>query len=91
MLIIPWTPYLLLLGGEVQLARDLYGGLDRRRHRTFILVHFDRALYGLAIFLLGGEMEGLLNPLEHENLVLCLYLTHSIGVEAVLVEGNLTR
>ena len=82
---------LLLLGGEVQLARDLYGGLDGRRHRTFILVHFDHALYGLAILLLGAEMEGLLNPLEHENLVLCLYLTHSIGVEAVLVEGNLTR
>jgi hypothetical protein len=88
--IIPWTPY-LLLGGEIQLARDLYSGLDGQRHRTFILVHFDHALYGLAILLLGGEMEGLLNPFEHENLVLCLYLTHSIGVEAVLVEGNLTR
>ena len=88
--IIPWTPY-LLLGGEVQLARDLYSGLDGHRHRTFILVHFDHALYGLAILLLGGEMEGLLNPLEHKHLVLCLYLTHSIGVEAVLVEGNLTR
>jgi len=69
----------MLLGDEVQLARDLYGGLDGRRHRTAILVHFDHTLYGLAILLLCGEMEGLLDPLEHENLVLCLYLTDGIG------------
>jgi len=69
----------MLLGDEVQLARDTYGGLDGRRHRTAILVHFDHTLYGLAILLLCGEMEGLLDPLEHENLVLCLYLTDGIG------------
>ena len=80
-----------LLGGKVQLARDLYGGLDGHRHRTAILVHFDHALYGLAILLLRSEMEGLLDSLEYENLVLSLYLTDCIGVETVLVEGNLTR
>jgi hypothetical protein len=81
----------LLLGREVQLTRDLYGGLDGHRHRTAILVHFDHALYGLAILLLRTEMEGLLDSLKYENLVLCFYLTDCIGVETVLVEGNLTR
>jgi hypothetical protein len=81
----------LLLGREVQLTRDLYGGLDGHRHRTAILVHFDHALYGLAILLLRSEMEGLLDSLKYENLVLCFYLTDCIGVETVLVEGNLTR
>ena len=69
----------MLLGDEVQLARDTYGGLDRRRHRTAILVHFDHTLYGLAILLLCGEMEGLLDPLEHKHLVLSLYLPDGIG------------
>ena len=91
MLIVQWKPYLLLLGGEVQLARDLYGGLDGCRHRTTILVHFDHAFYGLSILLLRAEMKSLLDPLEYENLVFCLYLTDRIGVEAILVEGNLTR
>ena len=81
----------LLLGREVQLTRDLYGRLDGHRHRTAILVHFDHALYGLAILLLRTEMEGLLDPLKYENLVLCLHLTDCIDVETVLVEGNLTR
>jgi hypothetical protein len=81
----------LLLGREVQLTRDLYGGLDGHRHRTAILVHFDHALYGLAILLLRSEMEGLLDPLKYENLLLCFYLTDCIGVETVLLEGNLTR
>jgi len=53
----------VLLGGKVQLARDLYGGLDGCSDRTATLVHFDHALYGLAILLLSGEMEGLLDPL----------------------------
>ena len=53
----------MLLGGEVQLARDLYGGLDGRSDRAAILVHSDYALYGLAILLLSGEMKGLLDPL----------------------------
>jgi hypothetical protein len=53
----------MLLGGKVQLARDLYGRLDGRSDRTAILVHFDHALYGLAILLLSGEMEGLFDPL----------------------------
>ena len=69
----------MLLGGKVQLARDLYGGLDGRSDRTAILVHFDHALYGLAILLLSGEMEGLLDPLEHKHLVFSLYLPDGIG------------
>jgi hypothetical protein len=28
-------------------------------------------------------MEGLLNPLDHEYLVFCLYLPHRIGVETL--------
>jgi hypothetical protein len=36
-------------------------------------------------------MEGLLDPLEYENLALRLYLTNGIGVEAVFLEGNVTR
>lgn len=90
LLVIQWNPY-LLLGRKVQLTGDLYGGLDGHRHRTAILVYFDHALYGLAILLLRSEMEGLLDPLKYENLVLCLYLTDSIGVETILVVGNLTR
>lgn len=36
-------------------------------------------------------MDGLLDPLKYENLVICLYLTDSIGVETILAVGNLTR
>jgi hypothetical protein len=32
-----------------------------------------------------------LDPLEYEDLVLRLYLTDGIGVETLLLEGNLTR
>ena len=46
----------VLLGGEVQLARDLYTVLDGPSNRTAILVHFDHALYGLAILLFRPEM-----------------------------------
>ena len=69
----------MLLGGEVQLARDLYGRLDGCSDRTATLVHVEHALYGLAILLLSGEMEGLLDPLEHKHLVLSLYLPDGIG------------
>ncbi len=86
-----WKLYPQLLGSEVQLARDLYGRLDGDRYRTAILIHLDHAFYGLAILLLRSEMECLLDPLEYENLVLCLYLTDSIGIETLLLEGNLTR
>ena len=81
----------MLLSGKVQFAGDLYRGLDGRSDRTAILVHFDHTLYGLPILLLSGEMEGLLNPFEHKHLVLSLYLPDGIGVEAVLLKGNLTR
>src|SRR5215207_11383844 len=53
----------VLLGGKVQFAPDLYGGLDGPGHRTAILVHFDHTLYGLPILLLSAEMEGMLDPL----------------------------
>jgi hypothetical protein len=51
----------------------------------------DHALYGLVILLLSSKMESLLDPLEYENLVLCLYLADSISIETLLLEGNLTR
>jgi hypothetical protein len=51
----------------------------------------DHALYGLVILLLRSEMQSLLDPLEYENLVLCFYLADSIGIETLLLEGNLTR
>ena len=85
------APLATLLGGEVQLARDLYGGLDGHRHRTAVLVHLHHALYCLAIFLIRAEMEDLLDPLEHEDLFLRLYLSYGIGVEAVLIKRDLTR
>ena len=53
----------VLLSGKVQLAGDLYGGLDGPGHRTAILVHFDHTLYGLPILLLSPEMQCLLDPL----------------------------
>jgi hypothetical protein len=81
----------VLLGGEVQLARDLYTVLDGPSNRTAILVHFDHALYGLAILLLSGEMESLLDPLEHEHFIFRLYLSNRVSVEALPVKGNLTR
>ena len=31
------------------------------------------------------------DPLDHQHLVLGLYLSHGVGVEALPVEGNLTR
>ena len=80
-----------LLGGKVQLARDLYATHDGPGDRTALGVHVDHALYGLAILLLGSEVEGLLDPLYHEYLVFRLYLPDRVGVETVLIEGNLTR
>ncbi len=57
--------------------------------RAAVGVHADHALYGLAILLFGGEVQGLLDPLDHEHLVFGLYLPDGVGVEAF--EGNLTR
>ena len=48
--------YRFLLGREVQLARDLYGGLNGHRHRTAVLVHSEHALYALAILRFRGQM-----------------------------------
>jgi hypothetical protein len=54
-------------------------------------VHVEYVFYGLAVLHLGGEVESCSDPLEHEHLVLGLYLPDGIGIEAVLIEGNLTR
>src|SRR5947209_2514063 len=80
-----------LLGRKVQLALDLYGCLDGRGYLTGILVHLQYAFYGLALFLVGAKVEGNLDPLAHEQVVLDLHLARHVGVEAILVEGNLTR
>ena len=80
-----------LLGGKVQLAPDLYGIFDRPSHRAAILIHFEHPLYGLAVFFVGVEVDSVSNPLENKNLVLGFYLPNRVGVEAVFVEGNLTR
>lgn len=45
----------------------------------------------LAVLFVGAEVEGLLDPLEHQNLVLGLYFPHRVGVEAVFLEDDLTR
>jgi hypothetical protein len=52
-----------LLGGKVQLAPDLYGPFYRPSDRAAILVHFEHALYGLAVFFVGGEVDSLRDPL----------------------------
>ncbi len=80
-----------LPSGKVQLARDLYAAHDGAGDRTAVGVYVDHALYGLAILLLGAQVEGLLDPLDHEHVALGFYLPNRIGVEAVFVEGNLTR
>ena len=81
----------VLLSGEVQFARDLYSRLDGAGYRTAILVHCDHTLYVLAILRLSGEMESLLDPLEHEHFIFRLYLSNGVGVEAVPVKRNVTR
>ena len=78
-----------LLGPEVELARDLDAALDGSSDRTRVSVDVYHPLYLLAVFLLGGEVEGLLDSLNDEYLLLGLYLPYRVGVEAV--EGNLTR
>ncbi len=80
-----------LLGGKVQLAPDLYGIFDRPSDRAAILVHLQYAFYILAIFFVGGKMKSDRDPLEHKHVVLCLYLPYHLCIEAILIEGNLTR
>jgi len=80
-----------LLGGKVQLTLDLYGIFDRPSYRTTILVHLEHALYVLAIFFVGAEVDSVRDPLENQHLVLGFYLTNSVSIEAVFVEGDLTR
>ena len=43
------------------------------------------------VFFVGSEVESDRDSLGHEHFVLCFYLSYHVGVEAVLVEGNLTR
>ncbi len=54
-------------------------------------MHLEHAFYCLAVFFLGRQVEGDRDPLTHEHLVLSVYLLDSVGIEAVFVEGNLTR
>jgi hypothetical protein len=76
-------------GGEVEFAGDLDAPLDGARNGTKIGVDPQHPLYLLAVFLVGGEMESLLDPPHHQTLVLRLYLPYGVGIE--VVEGNLTR
>jgi hypothetical protein len=80
-----------LLGGKFQLACYLYAIHDGPCDRTALSVYIDYAFYGLAILLLGSEMEGLLDPLDYEYVVFRLYLPDRVGVKTILIEGNLTR
>ena len=78
-----------LSGGEVELACDLDAALHGTGDRARVGVDLYYPLYLLAVSLIGGEVEGLLDPLDDEYLLLGLYLPHRVGVEAV--ERNLTR
>jgi hypothetical protein len=78
-----------LSGGEVEFARDLDATIDGSGDRTRVGIDLYHPLYLLAIFLIGGKVEGLLDPLDNEYLLLGHYLAHRVGVEAA--EGNLTR
>ena len=53
-----------LSGGEVELARDLDAALDGSGDRARVGIDLYHPLYLLAIFLIGGEVEGLLDPLD---------------------------
>jgi hypothetical protein len=75
--------------GEVELAHDLDAPLDGPGNGAEIRVDPQHTLYLLAVLLVGGEVESLLDPPEDENLLLRLYLPHRVGVE--VLEGNLTR
>jgi hypothetical protein len=61
-------------GGEVEVAGDLDAPFDGARNGTKIGVDPQHSLYLLTVFLVGGEMERLLDPPHHQNLVLRLYL-----------------
>ena len=80
-----------LLSSEVHLARDLYALPDRACHGAASSVVLEHPLYLLAILFLGAEVEGLLDPLDYQHLLLGLYLPHRLGVEAIFIEGHLTR
>ena len=70
-----------LLDGEVQLARDLYAPPYRACHGAARCIDFEHPLYLLAIlFVVGAEVEGLLDPLDYQHLTLGLYLPHRLGV-----------
>jgi hypothetical protein len=64
---------------------------DRLGDGTAVGVNVEHALYGLAVFPVRGEVKCSLDPLDHQHLVLGLYLPDGVGVEALLVEGKLTR
>jgi len=83
--------FFLLRGREVELARNLdavlYGSCDR----TTVRIYFQYPLYGLPVLLVSREVKGLRDPLDHQHLVLGLYLPHRVGVKAIVIERDLTR
>ena len=86
------TPLVTLsLGGEVQLASYLYAVPNRSGNWATVGIDLDHPLYGLAVLLVSGKVEGLLDPLNNQHLALGLYLPDGICVEALAIKGNLAR
>ena len=57
--------------------------------RATICVYPEHPVDGLAVFLVGGEVDDLFDPLDHQHFALFFYLPDRLGVEALY--GNLTR
>ena len=53
-----------LLGGEIQLAGDVYAAFYRAGYRTAVSIHFEHPFYLLAVVLIRDKMEGLLYTLD---------------------------
>jgi hypothetical protein len=65
--------------------------LDRPSNGAAILVHLQHPLYSFAVFLIRSKVEGSLYALHYEYFTLSFYLPSGVGVEAILIEGDLTR
>ena len=74
---------------QVQLTHNFDAVFNRSSNRATLSVNSDYTVYGLAVLLVRDKVESLLDPLDHQHLVLGLYLPHRLGVE--VLEGNLTR
>ena len=60
-------------------------------NRAAVSINIDYTLYCFAVFLICGKVKGNCNAFNYEYLTLGFYLPDRVGVEAILVEGNLTR